>query len=116
MVKLFLTIIIGVFICGICQIFFPWWIFSIVIFLIYFIIDFKSCGRSFLGGLLITFITWVALYFWFNSRTDYIISNKLAEVFFVNNAILLTIIIALLMGVIGGLFGLSGYMLRKAFS
>ncbi|HMU70748.1 MAG TPA: hypothetical protein PKC38_12080 [Chitinophagales bacterium] len=113
--KYLVSITIGFTLCMAGQFFLPWWwIFAPLTFLISFIVNYHSAWRAFFAGLLIVFISWMAAYIYKDLANDSIMSGKMANLFNFKNNYALFFIVAIAMGIIGGLTSTAAYFTRNS--
>lgn len=106
-----LLILLFSFIAGL---FLPWWSIAIVAFLIALLIP-QSIGKSFLSGFLGVFLLWGILALWIDVKNESILSQKIAQLFYLGNAGFLLILISALLGaLVAGFAAMSGGSLRPA--
>ncbi len=112
--KYFGSIITGFALCMVGQTFLPWWwIFAPLTFLISFIVNYQSAWRAFFAGLLIVFITWMVVYIVKDMANDSIMSGIMARLFNFKIIYALFLIVAAVMGIIGGLTSTAAYFTRN---
>ncbi len=93
---------------------FPWWIIGFVAFAAAFAFEEKP-GRSFLVSFLTIFIYWGAIAFYIDMQNDSILSNRMSNMILsTDGSFLMILITTLIGGLVAGLFGLSGSLLKKA--
>lgn len=96
------------------QLIFPWWSLGVVAFLIC-LWRSSSAGKAFLYGFAGVALVWLGYALLIHTRTSGIFTGRMSELLFkTNNWALLTIVTALLGGLVGGLAGLSGFFVRQA--
>ncbi len=106
-----LLIILLAFIAGI---YLPWWSIAIIAFAVALLIP-QSIGKSFLAGFIGIFLLWLLLAFWIDSKNESILSQKIAQLFFLgNSSISLILITATIGALVGGFAAMSGSTLRPA--
>jgi len=110
-------VIKAILIAGLCyltQLILPFWIVAVVAFIINLTIQ-SSGWSSFFSGFIGVAALWFIVASGIDSRTSSILTEKVAEVFFIDN-LLLMCVTALIGGLVTGFGGLSARMLfsRKA--
>ncbi len=113
--KLIVKVILIALLAYILQMFLPWWAIAISSFVVNAIIHTKA-GSSFLAGFLGVFVLWFIAAWRIDAKTDSLLTQKMAELFFVNEPLLLILITAFIGGLVGGLAGLAGSTLKGATS
>ena len=94
----------------------PWWIIAPVAFGAAFLFEEKA-GRSFLLSFLTIFIYWGVFAFYIDMQNDSILSNRMSNMIMGSDGSFLMILItALIGGLVAGLAGMSGSLLKKARS
>ena len=91
-----------------------WWlivIYPIIVGLIF--ID--NLISHFISGFLGIFLAWLILMFQLDVQTNSIISQKVANILFLNNNIILLIISSTIGGILGGIGSSFGQSIRKIF-
>ena len=91
-----------------------WWlivIYPIIVGLIF--ID--NLLSHFISGFLGIFLAWLVLMFQLDVETYSIISQKIANILFLNNNIILLIISSSIGGILGGIGSMFGQSIRKIF-
>ena len=91
-----------------------WWlivIYPIIVGLIF--VD--NLVSHFISGFLGIFLAWLSLMFQLDVASYSIISQKIANILFLNNNIILITISSLIGGVLGGLGSIFGQSIRKIF-
>lgn len=99
---------------AILQLFTPWWTIALVPFLV---IIWRPATplRAFVTGFLAISLLWFFYGLYLHISTDGAMSNRIAQVFSLPNGILLLMVTTTIGGITGGLAGLSGSLLRRAF-
>ena len=91
----------------------PWWSLAIAAFVVTALLHHRH-GFSFLAGFVAIFLLWFLLATFIDVRNQHILSRKLAFLLPLGgNSFLLTLITALVGGLVGGFAALSGSLLRK---
>jgi hypothetical protein len=110
MIQLILIAILGL----LAQLILPWWSLAIVAFLVC-LWRSQSAGQAFLSGFLGVALVWLGYALIIYMRTGGDFTGRMGELLFkVNNAALPMLATALLGGLVGGLSGLSGFLIRQA--
>ncbi|QNL20757.1 hypothetical protein HZR84_01970 [Hyphobacterium sp. CCMP332] len=93
---------------------FPWWIIGLVAFACAYAFE-SNALKSFLISFLTVFLYWGGLAFYIDMQNDSILSNRMSNMILSSDGSFLMILItALIGGLVAGLFGLSGTLLKKA--
>ena len=96
------------------QLFLPWWSLAIVAFAVCFWRS-EGIGRAFVYGFLGVAFVWLGYALLIHVRTDGIFTGRMGELLFKTNSIAIPMLVtAILGGLVGGLAGLSGYVIREA--
>jgi hypothetical protein len=96
------------------QFFLPWWSLAVVAFLVCFWRS-SGGGRAFLSGFLGVAIVWLLYALLIQFRTDGLFVGRMSELLFKTNTQVLPVVVtALIGGLVGGLAGLSGYLVKQA--
>jgi membrane protein implicated in regulation of membrane protease activity len=94
--------------------FLDWWSVALATFLVALLIPF-SAGRALIYGFISVFLLWLALAFFQDVRNDHILANRVSEIFLKQRSpILIGIVSAFIGGLVAGMGGLTGSLLRKA--
>lgn len=110
MIEIFLIAILSL----LAQFVLPWWSLAVVAFLVCFWRS-SGGGRAFLSGFLGVAIVWLAHALLLQLRTDGIFIGRMSELLFkTNTAVLPLVVTTLVGGLVGGLAGLSGYLVKQA--
>ncbi|MEM8966624.1 MAG: hypothetical protein AAGE93_09410 [Bacteroidota bacterium] len=91
--------------------FFPWWSVVIFAFLVSFIIPTKGFN-AFISGFLGVGLLWLIFAWMIDSNTNSILTEKIAQLFQVNQAGLVVAMTGAIGGLTGGFAALSGSLLR----
>ena len=91
-----------------------WWLIVIYPITVGFIF-FDNVISHFISGFLGVFLAWLTLMFQLDVATHSIISQKIANILFVYNNIILIIISSLMGGILGGIGSVLGQLIRKIF-
>ncbi|NNC96313.1 MAG: hypothetical protein HKN92_12205 [Chitinophagales bacterium] len=97
----------------ILSLFLPWWIFVIPCFLVG-LLTIDKAVQAFFVGFLAIFSLWLIASLFIIVIYPSELDKMIAELFQLPSAILLSFITALLGGVVGGMAGVSGTLLKKA--
>ena len=96
------------------QLFLPWWSLAVVAFLVCFWRS-PSAGRAFLQGFAGVALVWLIYAVIIHAQTDGVFTGRMSELLFkTNSAALPLLATAVLGGLVGGLAGLSGYLVKRA--
>ena len=113
--KFFVTILITALVSFSIGIYtnFPWWYFSIGVFIVHIIIQQKP-GMSFLSAFLGNFILWFILALLINYQNNQILAKKISILFFQKDSLVFILIFfsALVGGLTAGVAGLTGTYFR----
>ncbi|UZR94704.1 hypothetical protein [Chondrinema litorale] len=110
--NLIIKIVLIILFAYIAGLFLPWWIISIVCFLVVFV-NGGSVAQNFLAGFLAIFILWFAHAAIIDYQNEHILSSRIAILFNLPNSFLLTLITALLGGIVGGFSSITGSLFRN---
>ncbi|MCB0655409.1 MAG: hypothetical protein KDC57_04695 [Saprospiraceae bacterium] len=91
----------------------PWWVFSVVVALVLFVIK-PTGGRAFLIGFTAIFLTWLSYSIWLYLGQANIITPKIGDLFNGLSPAALILVMALIGGLIGGFAGWTGASIRRA--
>lgn len=96
------------------QLFAPWWVIAIIPFGILFWRPASTSGAFWtgFGGIA---LPWLAYGYYLHFISEGAMSDRVAQIFFLPNGILILIVTALVGGLTGGLAGLAGHYLRQLF-
>lgn len=94
------------------QMFLPWWSVAIAAFMTSLVIAQKGVQALF-GSFLGAFGLWVIMATIIDVRNDSILSDRVADIFFVKRPVFLIIVTGVIGGLAAMLAGLSGYFLRR---
>ena len=98
----------------VAQLVLPWWSLAIVAFAVCFWRG-DGAGAAFLYGFVGVALVWLGYALLIHLRTDGIFTGRMGELLFKsNNALLPTLATTILGGLVGGLAGMSGYLVRQA--
>ncbi len=94
--------------------FLSWWIIAPIAFGAGYFYE-KKAIRSFIVSFLALFLLWGALAFWMDFQNDSLLSNRISNMILSSNGSFIMILItALIGGLVSGLGGLSGSLLKNA--
>ncbi|WP_031529026.1 hypothetical protein [Dyadobacter crusticola] len=99
---------------AILQFFAPWWVVAIVPFAVHLwwpTAAFKSFWISFLA----ICVLWVGYGYYFHLISNGAISDRIAQIFFLPDGLLLLLVSGVIGGLVGGFGGLSGSLIRDIF-
>lgn len=91
---------------------FPWWTAAIAALVVTSLLP-NTGFKSFLAGFLGVGMLWLIAAMYFSIRTDYILTEKVADLMQLERSGVLIIVIALIGGISGGLGALTGSQLRR---
>ena len=94
------------------QMFLPWWVIGIIPFVVGYTMSRKG-RQAWWAGFLGIFLLWGIHALVLHLRTDGILSDKIAELFFLPSGLLLVLVTALFGAIPAGLSGLAGYYLKR---
>lgn len=113
--KLIITIVIGIIICLVAQLFIPiWWIFAPILLLVAFVAHLNNSGKSFLMGFSSVVVVWLSLYLFKDAANASLLSDKMATLFSIKSNYWLFGIVSGVMGILGGLSAMAGFYLHKS--
>jgi len=98
--------------CYITQQFFPWWSIAICAFLVSFVLPTKGLS-AFLSGFLGVGLLWLLFAWSIDVSTDSVLTEKIAQLFSLNQAGLLIAATGTIGGITGGFASLTGSLLRN---
>jgi hypothetical protein len=94
------------------QMFLPWWAIGIVPFLVGYAMS-KKGRQAWWAGFLGIFLLWGIHALVLHLHTDGILSDKIAELFFLPSGLALVLVTALFGAIPAGLSGLAGFYLKR---
>ena len=112
--KTFLKILVIALLGWVLQLFLPWWNIMVAAFLVNAII-YSSGWTSFMSGFWAIFLLWSLAALSIDISSNSLLSEKIAQIFQLDNSILLVLVAALIGGLAGGFSALSGSLLRNIF-
>lgn len=92
---------------GIAELFLPWWIISVVAFVIAFLFRFRP-GKSFLAGFCGIAIFWLTAALFCDIPNEHILSHRMAELFHLPGYLLFMLVTAVVGGLVGGMAAMAG--------
>ena len=96
------------------QLVLPWWSLAAVAFLVCFWRS-SSAGWAFLHGFAGVSLIWLAYSLLIHLRTDGVFTGQMGQLLLqTSNPMLLLLVTTILGGLVGGLAGLSGFLVRRA--
>ncbi|MGD1892626.1 MAG: hypothetical protein ACFB15_18800 [Cyclobacteriaceae bacterium] len=98
--------------CYISQQFFPWWTIVICAFLVSLILPTKGL-TAFLSGFLGVGLLWLLFAWSIDASTDSVLTEKIAQLFSLNQVGLLIAVTGAVGGITGGFASLTGSLLRN---
>jgi hypothetical protein len=110
--RLLVTIISIALLSGIAEYLFPWWTIAFVAFLVTAAAGLPS-GRAFLAGFCGVTLLWLFVSLIIDFRNAHILSGRMAELFQLPHSFLFILVSAIVGGLVGGLAGWSGAVVRK---
>jgi hypothetical protein len=94
--------------------FLDWWSVALAAFLVALVMP-LSAAKGFLYGFISVFLLWMALAFFQDVRNDHILANRVSMIFLqMRSPIMIGVISSVIGGLVAGLGGLTGSLLRKA--
>ena len=112
--RFLLSLLLIILLSFIAGLYFPWWSIAIIAFAVALFIP-QNIYKSFLAGFLGIFLLWGILAFWIDSKNDSILSQKIAQLFYLgSSSISLILVTALIGAIVGGFAAMSGSSLRPA--
>lgn len=113
--KLLLSILSTAILAAIATRFFPWWTIAICAFLIPVLLN-LGAGKGFVSGALSIILLWLVVILMRDIPNQHMLSSKMATLILGSpNYVAFILITIVLGGLIGGLSGLSGGMMNRAF-
>jgi len=101
------------------QLLLPWWIIAPVAFICCFL-KARKTGQAFLISFLAIFILWLIACVILSSQNDHILSTRVAQMLGLGSStyswLLVATISSLLGGIVAGIAGISGFLLRRLSS
>jgi hypothetical protein len=112
--RLLITIILIALLSLAAEYFFPWWSIAIVCYLVMLFAGFNS-GKAFLAGFAGVFFLWLAIALIKDIANAQILSSRMAELFHLPHYFIYILIAAVVGGLVGGLAGWSGAVVKNYF-
>ncbi len=112
--RLILLIVLITVISFVLQLFLPWWIIAVVVWMLTFLLGDKW-WKAFLAGFIGIALGWLAMSLFMHFRNDGLLTAKVATLLTLPSGAILIIVTALLGGLVGGFSGLAGYCSRRVF-
>ncbi len=106
--KFLIQVLFTIVLCGVLQIFLPWWTLAIGAFAVAFLLDNKGFP-AFVAGFLAVAILWLGVAAYISVVTNSVLTNKLNQLLLINSFV----ITALVGGLVGGFGALTGSLFRK---
>jgi hypothetical protein len=97
------------------QLFLPWWIIALIPFVL-FLVRPERPVLAFVTSLVGVATVWAAYIMYLHSGTPGSMSNRIAELFFLPNGIVLAVLSVLIGGCVAGFSGLAGALVRPFFA
>lgn len=113
--RLLLAIIFIALLAGAATYLLSWWMIAAPAFAITYTLGFRP-GKGFLAGFLGITILWLVVALYADIRNNHLLSSKMAQIFSLPNSAAFLAVTVLLGALIGGLAGLSGALVRGAFT
>lgn len=92
---------------------FPWWSVAVCAGLVSALIP-TTGKKAFLGGFAGIGLLWLSLALLFSIRTDFLLTSRVADLFFVGSPVVIIILSTLIGALVGGLGALTGNQLRQS--
>ena len=110
--RFFLAFILTFLLSFIAGLYLPWWSIALVAFLVALLLP-QSAGRSFGAGFAAVFLLWGLLALWRDLPNKSLLSQKIAQLFYLQGSSLLLILVtALVGGIVAGFAAMSGSTIR----
>ncbi len=94
----------------------PWWSFAVTTFIVFVSIP-QHIGKSFLAAFATLFVLWAVIALKIDLANEHLLSKKVAGILPLNGSyILLIILTAFIGGLVAGMSGLTGSLLRKSLN
>ncbi|MBL7718872.1 MAG: hypothetical protein JNL72_08555 [Flavipsychrobacter sp.] len=107
------TILIAILSAG-AAIMMPWWIIAVVAFAVTFVVNISS-GKAFLSGFCGIALFWLVAILLADAANEHILSARMAKLFSLPHYGVFIVVNLLVGGLVGGLAGWSGAVLRNGF-
>jgi hypothetical protein len=95
------------------QLFMPWWIVAVVPFAVYF---WRPARSAFWISFLAIAVVWFGYGYYLHLISDGAMSDRIAGIFSLSNGYLLLFVTAFIGGLVGGISGLSGFLVKSALT
>ncbi|MPR34116.1 hypothetical protein [Salmonirosea aquatica] len=99
---------------AVLQLFLPWWMIVLVPFVVC-LWRSHHPGSAYAVSLAAVSTVWLAYTTFIHNSTQGSMSNRMAELFFLPNGVVLLIIVSLVSGFVAGFAGMAGYYVRQLF-
>ena len=108
-----MNFVIIVVLSAVLQLFLPWWVVAVVPFAVYF---WRPGNSAFWVSFAAIAFVWLAYGFYLHLVSDGAMSNRIAEIFSLSNGYILLLVTAFIGGLVGGISGLSGFLVKGVFT
>ena len=98
--------------CYVAELLFPWWSIAICAFVVNLLLPTRGFN-AFLSGFLGVGLLWLSFSWLIDWNTESLLTDKVADILMLNNALALVAASGLVGGLVGGLAALSGSLLRN---
>lgn len=112
LMRLLFSILLIALLSFLSEYFFPWWTVAVVAFMIVLLFRLGS-GKAFLAGFTGISLLWLLTAFLKDNANEHILSSKMAALFHLPGSFLFLLTGAVIGGLVGGLAGWSGAVVRK---
>lgn len=92
----------------------PWWMIAVVAFAVSFTFQLNA-GKAFLSGFLGIVLFWLVAILMIDTANEHILSTRMAKLFGMSNYWLFIVVNLIVGGLVGGLAGWTGAVLRNTF-
>jgi hypothetical protein len=113
--QLLLATVLIIVLSALAEYFLPWWSLAVVAFGVTFGMRLRG-GRGFLAGFLAILLLWAGWALWWDIPNGQILSSRMAALFKLPGSFLFLIVTAVIGGLVGGMAGWSGALVRRAVS
>ena len=96
------------------QLILPWWGIVLMPFIVGIVISRKGLGAFFSGFFGIALV-WLLISLLISIKTDFVLTDKISAIFNLPSGYFLILLTAILGGIIGGFWGLTGFYLKRIF-
>jgi len=93
----------------------PWYGYSILLVIAGIIIKKEKGWSAFFTGFFASLFAWFGIYTWKDSLNDSVLSTKMAELFTINDPLLMFFAFSLIAALLGGFSLLFGFSIRRLF-